>query len=271
MPWICHNGLFVPHQQPVFTAANRSFKWGDGVFETARFYQGRLLLATYHFERLFSSLQVLQMQPQVTAEQLTEHIVALCEKNGCSNSARMRLALYREERNSAAFLIEATALPESIGQWTEQGWRLVLYPFARKSVDAFANLKTANYLPYVMAGLYASEKDADEALVLNTYNRICDGGKTNLFFLKENAFYTPALQEGCVAGVMRRHIIETLKQLGYAVHQQPITEDALLQADEIFMTNAIEGLRWVRQFGDTVYEHEVLKKLHLALVASYFC
>src|SRR5215218_1866206 len=179
MQRICHNGLFVPHQQHLFTAANRSFKWGDGVFETARFYKGRLLLASYHFERLFSSLHLLQIEPQVTAEQLTEHIVALCEKNGCSNGARVRLAMYREEESRASFVIEATVLPEASMHWNEEGWQLVLYPFARKSCDVFANLKTASYLLYVMAGLYAKDKGADEALVLNSYNRICDGSKTN--------------------------------------------------------------------------------------------
>ena len=51
MQWVCHNGFFVLADQPLFTAANRSFKWGDGLFETATFYQGRLLLEAFHFER----------------------------------------------------------------------------------------------------------------------------------------------------------------------------------------------------------------------------
>ena len=47
-----------------------------------------------------------------------------------------------------------------------------------------------------MAHLYATEKRADEALVLNSYNRICDGSKTNLFLVNGNDVYTPALSEG---------------------------------------------------------------------------
>jgi branched-subunit amino acid aminotransferase/4-amino-4-deoxychorismate lyase len=39
MPLVCHNGAFLPAEQPLFTAANRGFRYGDGLFETARFYK----------------------------------------------------------------------------------------------------------------------------------------------------------------------------------------------------------------------------------------
>lgn len=268
MQWVCFNGAFVPAGQPIFTASNRSFKYGDGVFETARFYNGRLLLAAYHFERLFSGLKLLNISPAFTALQLTESIAQLCEKNGCHALARMRIAAYREEDNSASFVMEATALDGEKLKWQEQGWRLQIHPFVRKSCDAYANLKSANYLPYVLAAQYAKEQAADECVVLNMYNRICDGSKTNLFFIKENEVYTPALSEGCVAGVMRRAVMAFLKTSGYAMHQKGITEEELLQADAVFVTNAIEGLRWVRQFGNRNYEYGVLKKLHHDFTAT---
>lgn len=268
MQWICHNGLFVPMEQPIFDASNRGFRYGDGLFETARFYNGNLLLASYHFDRLFSGLQLLHMMPYFTAAQLTNFIEELCKKNGCSSSARVRIGAYRVTENNAAFVIEATALAIEKTQWNESGWRVLVYPFARKSCDAFANLKSANYLPYVMAGLYAKEQDADECLVLNMHNRICDGSKTNLFLMAGGDVYTPALSEGCVAGVMRRALINFLKQSGYVVHQKEVTEKDVLQAETVFVTNAIEGMRWVRQFGERIYEYGVLKKLYNDLFAT---
>jgi branched-chain amino acid aminotransferase len=270
MQWVCFDGSFVLAGKPLFTAGNRGFKWGDGVFETARFYNNALLLSTYHFDRLFSGLQLLHIIPRFTPEQLTKIIGSLCKKNHCTNLARVRLAVYRNDENAASYVIEATTLPPETVQWNESGWRLGLYPYARKSCDAFANLKSANYLPYVMAGAYAKEQGMDECLVLNSYNRICEGSKTNLFLCNGKDVSTPALSEGCVAGVMRRYVIEKLKELGYAVHQTMITEEEVLAAEAVFLTNATEGLRWVRCFKDKEYGHGDLKKLyHLLFEPPY--
>src|SRR5215217_1346154 len=240
MQWVCLNGSFFQVKQPLLQASNRGFKYGDGLFETARFYQGRLLLAHYHFERLFSGLQLLHIIPQFTSTQLLDLIAQLCEKNNCSAFARVRVAVYREEDNIGSFVIEATALELQKLHWNEEGWCLNVYPFARKSCDVFANLKSANYLPYVMAGQYAKEQGVDESLILNMYNHICDGSKTNVFYMNGTDVYTPALSEGCVAGVMRRAVIDFLKSSGYTVHQKGITEAELLEADHVFVTNAIE-------------------------------
>jgi branched-chain amino acid aminotransferase len=262
MQWVCFDGSFVPADRPLFTAGNRGFKWGDGVFETARFYNKALLLSPYHFERLFSGMQLLHITPRVMPAQLTDAIEALCKKNHCSDLARVRLAVYRNDENAASYVIEATALPPETLQWNESGWHIGLYPFARISCDAFANLKSANYLPYVMAGSYAKEQGLDECLVLNSYNRIGEGSKTNLFLCNGRDIATPALSEGCVAGVMRRYVIERLKELGYAVHQTAVTEEEVLAAEAVFLTNATEGLRWVRCFKDKEYGHGDLKKLY---------
>ena len=270
MEWVCYNGAFLPADAPLFTAANRGFRYGDGVFETAKFYNNQLLLHTHHFERLFSGLKLLNIIPSVTAADLLAAVSDLCHRNACANMARVRIAVFREVENSGSYVIEAAPLDQQKFQWNEQGWCVVLYPFARKSSDAFANLKSANYLPYVMAGQYAAERGADESLVLNTANHICDGSKTNLFLLTGWDVTTPALSEGCVAGVMRRAVIDFLKTAGYAVHQKQVTEEDLLQAEQVFLTNAIEGLRWVAYFGEKRYNYGDLKKLHHELFSSIY-
>lgn len=262
---VCFNGDFLPAGQPLFDATNRGFRYGDGLFETARFYKGNLLLADRHFNRLLSGLRLLQIAFTYTPSQLQHLIAELCEKNNCSHFARVRLAVYRDANNKGSFVIEAASLLQEKWDWNERGWSVVLYRFARKSCDAFANLKTANYLPYVMAGRYALERGADESLVLNMHNHICDGSKTNLFYMRGADVFTPALAEGCVAGVMRETVIDFLKQSGYAVHQQIATEADVLESDHIFLTNAIEGLRWVQQIEGREKKHGVLKKLHAAL------
>ena len=270
MNLVCHNGVFLPAESALFTAANRSFRYGDGVFETARVVNGKLLLAHLHMNRLFTSLQLLQIRPGAafTPLILEQNILQLCLKNGCQQRARVRLAVYRTESGDAGYVIEATPLAADVLEWNTKGWRLVIYPHARKSCDAFANLKSANFLPYVLAGAYAAEKGADEALVLNSFNHIADGSKTNLFLIKEETIYTPALGQGCVSGVMRLHLLDNLKVLGYALQQTEISVEMLSSADEVFCTNAVQGICWVRQFEGKEFNSNRTQQLYQQLFAN---
>ena len=131
---------------PVFAAGNRGFRYGDGVFETIKVFREKILLQEYHFDRLFTSLTLLKINPaeSFTREILSKQILELCSKNNCIASARVRIAVYREDENRMGFVIEAFSLDENVNQLNEEGWRITIFPMARKSCDAFGNLKSAN-------------------------------------------------------------------------------------------------------------------------------
>src|SRR5688572_2165455 len=164
MNFVCINGKILPSSAPVLTVDNPCFKWGDGLFETMKIFNGNILLEDLHFERLFPGLKVLQIENNLSQSTLVENIVHLCQKNNCTELARIRLAVYRDELNGAGYTIEALPLSGEIMKWNSRGLRLSLYPYARKATDAFANLKSANYLPYLMASLYAKQNGFDDAL-----------------------------------------------------------------------------------------------------------
>lgn len=269
---ICFNGSFYDEGIPLFTAANRGFKYGDGLFETMKVYRGRLLLADYHFERVLTGLRTLQIErwSESTVPQLLEAVLQLSRRNGCEHSARVRLAVYRTDDNKANWVAEAIPLPNEINEWTTEGLRLTLYPDAVKSTDAFSNLKTANYLPYVMAARFVELNGADDAVVLNGAGRLCDTSKANLFLLKAEALYTPALSEGCVAGVMRRTVLETARTAGYRVYETGLTEEDVLNADEVFLTNAIQMIRWVQRYKTSRYGCAQTLKIFDAVASTVF-
>jgi branched-chain amino acid aminotransferase len=262
MQLICFNGTIFQKDEPVLAVTNRSFKYGDGVFETMRVQQGRLKLAPYHFDRLFASLELLQIPSTFSSIELTEKIEELCTVNGCTDRARVRLAVYRSEKGAGEYCIEAAELPEEKTLWNEEGWSIDIYPYARKGQDVFANLKTANYLPYVMADRYASEKGLHEVVVLNSHGLLCDASKANLFFIRENSILTPALHQGCVNGVMRRFVIEEAKKKGYTVKQAEVTLEDLQSAEEVFLTNALQRIKWVSRFREKEYGHEQTRRLY---------
>ena len=259
-------------RQPLFTTQNRGFRYGDGVFETIKIFRGKIILKEYHFDRLFASLQLLQIitPANFTSGMLLAKILDLCNLNNCLNSARVRLAVYRNEECKAEYIIEANVLDNEVSQLNEEGWTINIYPFIRKSCDAFANLKSANYLPYVMADLYSKQTGVNESIVLNSENNICDASKANMFLLKNGEVYSPALHQGCVNGVKRRFVIEQLKKEGIAIHQTTIDEKFLSEADEVFLTNAIQDLRWVKIFGNKIYSNSFVLQFSKRLFTTFY-
>lgn len=233
-----------------------------------RVKDGKLLLAGLHFERLFAGMHLLQfsLTEQFTAEYLTEQVLRLCHVNGHARSARVRLVVFR--RNGALndpLAGPADLLIESYG-WepgaaVEQGLRIGLFPQGRKACDIYSNCKSNNYLLYTMAAGYARDNGWDDCLVLNSHERIADSTIANLFYVKGGVVYTPPLGEGCVAGVMRRYLLETLPDRGIRVEERAVTVEALEDAEEVFLTNAMRGIRWVRRFGDFEYGHQLIDLL----------
>ena len=260
---ICFNGKIIPADEPVLLASNRGYRYGDGLFETMKVAEGKILLSDHHFERLFAGLALLQFEiPRLFLRQKTEdEILSLCKKNNCEGLARVRLSVFRgngglyDEDKGLQYLIECWPLTESVSKLNENGLVIDVFPAAEKSCDKFSNLKSANFLPYSMAALYAKEKKLNDCLVLNTTGGIADSTIANLFIIKNAIVITPGLEEGCVNGVMRQYLLQKMQAADCAVQEATLSVNDILVADEVFLTNAIHGIRWVRQFRDMSYSN----------------
>lgn len=258
MDKIRFNGKWLDANTPLVGAENRGLRYGDGIFETLRLENDRIPFASGHWQRFFSSLELLGLEwpAHLGPLDLENEMRELARKNGHSSLARIRLMAFRgnggpfdPENNKANYLIQSWALSDVYTRLNENGLVIGIYPEARKSTDIFSRLKSANYLPYLMAARYAKEKGWNEALVLNTENRIADASIANLFFVKNEVIYTPPLEEGPVAGVMRQYLVDHLPEWGYPLVECPVHEKDLLEADSIFLTNAVSGIRWVKEMG----------------------
>ena len=242
--------------EPVLMASNRSYRYGDGLFETMKIQESKIALANYHFERLFVCLSVLKYEtPSLfTPAKLEKEILQLCQRNHCEKLARVRFSVFRgngglnDDNKNFQYLIECWPLKVSVNQLNENGLVIDIYPDAKKSTDHFSNIKSANFLPYSLAALYAKENKLNDCLVLNTAGKIADATIANLFIIKESIIKTPSLDQGCVNGVMRRYLLESLSVAGYKVSETAVSIEDVKNADEVFLTNVISGIRWVKQF-----------------------
>jgi branched-chain amino acid aminotransferase len=256
------NGTWIDNDQPLILPDNRAFRYGEGLFETMRAQRGEVPLFDYHWQRLISSLPLLYFELPIhfTADHLKEQIQKLCRKNKLSDAARVRLMIFKGEggiweapTSSFNWMLQCWPLPQSKPELNINGLDIGVFEGARKSCDNYSNIKSNNYLIYALAAQYAKINHWNEAIVLNQHDRICDTTIANIFFIKNNMIHTPALTEGCVSGVMRNYLLGQFRKADIAFEEGAYAIDDLLNADEIFLTNAIQGIRWVKSLGDTVY------------------
>jgi branched-chain amino acid aminotransferase len=268
--YFLHNNKMMASGKAILTADNRSFRFGDGFFETMRLTDGEIALSHYHFERLFSSLQALQFDvpPHFTAAYFLEQIKTLAAKNNHQKSARVRLTFFRSDGglydaadNLPNYIIQTWPL-KTEARLNDKGLKSGIYTKARKTCDDFSHIKTNNFLPYIMGALWATQNKLDEAVILNNYNRVADATIANIFLVKDGKIQTPALSEGCIGGVMRRYLIDCIKKEGLPFEETSITADALAEANEFFITNAVRGINWVAQCGKHNYSNRLAAYLY---------
>jgi branched-chain amino acid aminotransferase len=264
-----YNNKFFVSGTPVISAGSRALKYGDGIFETMRMLDGRILNEDFHFERLFKGLTLLQFTiPKLFSRGfLIQKINELLKKNGHLKNARIRLMVFRgnDELFSSAdsnpeYIIETWPLPDTI-ELNPNGLIVNVFSDARKSCDEFSNLKSNNYLPFAMAAIYAKKNKLNDAIILNAFNRVCETAVANIFIIKDDKIFTPPLSEGCVAGTMRRWLLEGKIAKKYAFEEKPLSLEDLYLAEEVFLTNAIHPIRWVKFFRDTPYTNEKVREI----------
>lgn len=269
MNFLSLNGSILPSTQPVLLRNNRSYRYGNGVFETIRIKNGQICLREYHFHRLFSSLQLLEFQipPAIDASYLEDEILRLCNTNKCISSARVRLSFYNGNGNlsediEAGFLIEAWELIEDEFGLDHSGIEIGIADGIVKHADRYSHLKTSNFLAYSLAARYAAKNKMDDCLLLNQYGRVADSTIANIFIIADDNIITPSISEGCIDGTMRRHILHELSISGINVLEGTISIAQLESAQEIFLTNAIRRIITVRKFMGTVYSHTKSREIY---------
>ncbi len=272
------NGNIINEKNATITVNNRSFRYGDGCFETIKIVDGKIILANYHTERLFNSLQILQFElPSFfTPNFILNAILELAKKNQHEKSARIRLTIFRgngglydAENHFPNYLIQSWPLNTENNKLNENGLIVGIFEGGFKAADTFANIKSNNYLLYSQAALYAKQQHWNDALILNHRGTIADATIANIFLIKENTIITPPLADGCVAGTVRRYLLESLPTLGFIVKENSITKTDLCRADAVFLTNAIYNIRWVAEIEGHLLNLGPIAELHQLLIQNF--
>ena len=272
------NGAIVEISEANISSANRSFKYGDGFFETMKLNSGKVFLEELHMKRLFSSLEQLQYKipSHFNTFFIKENIKALVEANELF-TGRIRLTISRGNGNlydlddlQLNFVIGQSPVEKSFNQLNTDGLQIGIYKKAIKPADSFSAIKSTNFLCYVMGAVWAHQLKINDAIILNQDGRLADTTIANVFIIKNGFIKTPAITEGCIAGVMRQYLLNKFRQDDLPVEEGKISIDDIFNASEVFLTNAIRGIQWVKQVEQSCFTNDLTKKLHQKYITSLF-
>lgn len=268
--YINYNGSLIPEDQTIFTASSRAFRYGDGIFETMLYKDGAIRFLDFHIERLQRSMQRLCIDSAGKFDSyfLKSTIDELIRKNNMlGKRVRVRLSVFRNgeglytpENNSAGFVVQVQSLNEPMKD-KKTGLIIDLYTENKKPFGDLSDLKSNNSLIYVLAGLFKKKFDYDDVLILNQEGYLCEALASNVFVYFEKVLYTPAINQGCIDGVMRRVVMDIAESEGIPVIEAQISPEIMKKADEIFCTNAIQGIQWVMGYKQKRYFNKISRKL----------
>ena len=237
---------------------NRAFLYGDGVFETFKVVDNKILFLEDHYFRLMSSMRVVRMgiPMNFTMEYLEEQILSLLNYNSISDSARARITVYRNDggyylpqNNTVSFLIHAIALDNKAYEINENQYEVDLYKDFYVTKQLLSSIKTTNKIINITGSIFANENGLDNCILLNDSKNVVEALQGNLFMLLGNKLITPPVSEGCLNGVMRKQILALAKKLtDIVVVEEAISPFDLQKADELFLTNVIKGIQPITKY-----------------------
>ena len=275
------NGTLVSQDANVLTQ-NRAFLYGDGVFETVKIINNKILFLEDHYFRLMSSMRVVRMEIPMdfTMEYLEEQILSVVNGNSLSASSRARITVYRNDggyylplNNSVSFLINAVEIENVLYSIEKKHYEVDLYKDFYITKQLLSSIKTTNKIINITGSIFADENGLDNCLLLNDSKNIVEALQGNIFMLLGNKLITPPVSEGCLNGVMRKQILNLAKKLeNIEVVEEVISPFDLQKADELFITNVIKGIQPITQYRKksfvTTVSNQLLEKLNEMISAS---
>jgi branched-chain amino acid aminotransferase len=199
---------------------------------------------------------------------LQNEIRRLVQKTRYFKGSRIRLSLFRNDggyyapvTNQCSYLIDQMPLPDTDYQLNRQGLVVDIFDEIKKPVNLLAGIKSANALLFVLAGVYKNKMQLDDCLMLNEKGYIIESISSNLFLYGNNTLVTPPLGDGCLPGIMRSVILDIAQKEGIEVEQTSIDFEDLEQAKEVFLSNAVSGIRWVLGYRSKRYFNQLSKNL----------
>lgn len=241
---------------------NRAELYGDGFFETIKIEDCKPQLWDLHLKRITFALQALRFENEsFELSNFSEHIKSEILNSGLQ-TGRCRISFFRTGQGYYTPTNHSFNYNIKIESYNEicKPLEIGIYPDGVKARSTFSSIKTTSAQLYVLAGLYAKEQNWDDIIIMNQYDRVCEGLSSNLFIVKDNQIITPPLSELCVDGIMRSFI---MKNFGseYSIIEKEISLNDMDNCTEIWFSNALQGLRTTTKYKERILDDRIGREL----------
>ena len=254
---------------------NRAFLYGDGVFETMKIVNYKILFFEDHYFRLMASMRILRMEIPMnfTLEYLENEILNLVRINNFQGAARVRFTVFRNDggyylpnSNEISFLINIKPLENQLYKIENSNYEVELFKDFYITKHLLSTLKTTNKILNITASIFAKENDYDNCLILNDSKNIVEAINGNIFMVIGNKLTTPPISEGCLNGIMRKQILNLAKKVDFLeVEEAIISPFDLQKADELFITNVISGIQPISKYRKKYFTNQLTNELLIKL------
>lgn len=262
------NGQIVaPHLAKV-SAFDRSYLYGDSLYEVARTYEGKFFGLREHLERLEQSSRLARMVLGQTIEEYEREIHRTFEAfraqpGMVKTEAYCRIVVSRGEgrigfgidclTTSTLFTVYVQPLEPPTAAQFKKGAKLKISDRLRNDRRALdPAMKSGNYLNSLLAYLEAVAEDYSDAILLNAEGHVTEGTTFNLFYVKRGILASSPLDIGILDGITRRELIALTAELAIPYREVRFPKERLYEADEVFLASSIKEVFPVTRIDDRV-------------------
>ncbi|MFO7940438.1 MAG: aminotransferase class IV [Bacteroidales bacterium] len=256
--YLFYNSRYIKKERFELPYNNRAFLYGDGFFETLHANGTEPQFLQDHLTRIRYALDFLKLHlpDSYGLSKLNNAITGLLVRNKLFVGARVRLTFFRlgegkytPAENTCALLIDTEPLPSAKYQLNDKGLDVDLFEQVAKPNWPLGRFKSTNASLYTLAGIYARQHALDDVFLVNSQGDIVEATSSNIFVYKDDKVFTPSLESGCVAGIMRKQLFKVLASMGLPVDTtQPLSPEFIKGAEEIWLSNSVTGIRWIKKF-----------------------
>jgi branched-chain amino acid aminotransferase len=255
---------------------NRAFLYGDGVYETIKVINKKVLFLEEHYFRLMASMRIVRMEIPMnfTMEFFEEQILNIISANNYENAVRIRITVYRNpggkylpDTKTVSYIIKAEPIENKSYSIGKGNYEVDIYKDFHISNQLLSTIKTTNKLINVLGSIYANENGLQNCFLINENKNIIEALHGNIFMLWNNKLITPPISEGCINGIMRKQILGLAKKIkDIEVTEEKISPFDLQKADELFITNVIVGIQPITKYRkkeyNTIFSNMLMGKLN---------
>lgn len=245
------DGSLVADAAHAIAVDDRGLNYGDGLFETAVLRDGAVRFLDAHLQRLEQGCQRLGIR-FLPAE--IEHDIARVAQS--TRDGVLKIVITRGS-GGRGYRSDPSASPRRIvtlhplpAGYPVEGLTVRWCELQLSRNSSLAGIKHLNRLEQVLAQNEWRDPDVAEGLMLDTEGELVCGTSSNVFIVRNGALLTPDLRFSGVRGVMRAQVLRVAQQFGWSSSEEPLWPHDLDDASEVFLTNAVRGIRSVAALED---------------------